>query len=341
MTLVKAAEQRIGPGMGAAKNEAVRADLASAGVEITPQIEAQIEAAVYDLPHTAAEITEEDKIIPGVVTHSTSYFPPETLSGNTAEAPKEAAASAVNSIASPAYAAAAEAPEEAPAAPRKLAEWKCIDISKHNGAVDFQAVKASGVDCVIIRAGISLTADPLFETYYVTAKKAGLHVGAYYYGYAATADAAHAEAKHFLSLLAGKAFDLPVYYDQEYEPAIKALTRELRTEIIRAFCSTVEAAGYFTGLYASVDWILNWINYGGIKQYTIWAAQHGPKCKLGKPYGIWQHHGNTYFDSAGRVTWPAGECPGVTTEVDCNTVYTPFWEIIRSKGLNGYMAGTE
>ena len=91
----------------------------------------------------------------------------------------------------------------------------CIDISTWQQNVDFNKVKAAGVTAVIIRGGFSETKDNQFENHYRGARAAGLKIGAYWYSYAYSVSEAEKEAKACISVLSGKSFDLPVYYDME------------------------------------------------------------------------------------------------------------------------------
>ena len=95
---------------------------------------------------------------------------------------------------------------------------KGIDVSKWQGKIDWQRVEASGIEFAIIRAGYGNSAnqkDSFFERNYLGAKTAGLHVGAYWYSYANSFREATLEAKAFQRVIAGKQFDMPVYFDME------------------------------------------------------------------------------------------------------------------------------
>ena len=202
-----------------------------------------------------------------------------------------------------------------------------IDVSKWQGRIDWAKVKASGVQFAIIRAGYGREVsqkDAYFEANYAGAKAAGLPVGAYWYSYATTTEGARAEARACLEVIRGKSFELPVWFDQEYEPSIKALTKQQRTDIIRAFCETLEAAGYYTGLYCSRDWLQNWLYPAQLKAYDIWVAAYGSSPgRVPLPYGMWQR------SSSGRVS-------GISGNVDLDTAYKDYPAIIKRAGLNGF-----
>ena len=111
-----------------------------------------------------------------------------------------------------------------------------IDVSKHQGKIDWPQVAASGVRFAILRAGYGNTAaqaDPYFAANYEGAKAAGLKVGAYWYSYASGPDDADSEAAACLQVLAGRKLDLPLFFDQEYEPAILSQTTAGRTACVQ------------------------------------------------------------------------------------------------------------
>ena len=121
---------------------------------------------------------------------------------------------------------------------------KGIDISHWNGDIDFNKVKASGIEFVIIKAGGSdrgFYTDPKFKDNYEKAKAAGLFVGAYYFvGKKFYGDLAGiADGKRFADILKGMQFEYPVYLDVETtDPRYK----ELATDAAIAFCKTLENA---------------------------------------------------------------------------------------------------
>lgn len=201
-----------------------------------------------------------------------------------------------------------------------------IDVSKHQGKIDWDAVKASGVQFAILRAGYGKYVsqkDATFEFNYAECKRVGLPVGAYWYSYAATVADVKAEMQAFLAAIKGKTFEYPVYFDQEYEPAIKALTNAKRTQLVQTALDTLQAAGYYAGLYASANWVNQWLNPAELTQYDLWAAQYGANCGAKLPFGIWQH------TSTGRVA-------GISGNVDCNRAYKDYPAIIKAAGLNGF-----
>ena len=161
-----------------------------------------------------------------------------------------------------------------------------IDVSKHQGVMPWATVKAAGVSHAMLRAGYgrySSQRDPQFDRNVEQCEANGVAWGAYWYSYATGVAEARQEAHVFLSIIAEKVAQghkptLPLAYDIEYEPGILALSNATRTEMVRAFLSEVEAAGYYGILYASTDFIRNRLNYKELAQYDVWCAQYGSRC---------------------------------------------------------------
>ena len=188
-----------------------------------------------------------------------------------------------------------------------------IDVSYHNGSIDWSRVKASGVEGAIIRCGygrdFTKYDDIKFRQNMDGAIAVGLKVGVYIYSYAKSVESAKSEAAHLLRLIKpykGK-IDLPIYLDLE-EPG----TENGAIERACAFGDIIEANNYPCGVYASVYW---WNTYlKGLNRFTKWVASWGKDD--GKPGNkpniencdLWQ------YTSRGRV-------PGISGVVDCNEAY--------------------
>lgn len=206
---------------------------------------------------------------------------------------------------------------------------KGIDVSKHNGSIDFNAVKASGVEFVIIRAGYGMydnQKDPKFEENYAGAKAAGLHVGAYWYSYAKSSREAEVEADVCLRVIGGKQFDFPIYFDIE-DPSQSGLGIENITNMVISFCDKVEKNGYFVGVYANTDWFTNRIDRARTDRFTKWLADYRSNYNTTLPRDIHQ------YTSSGAV-------PGISGRVDLNNCTRDFPSEILAAGLNGYSSGT-
>lgn len=182
-----------------------------------------------------------------------------------------------------------------------------IDVSYHEGAIDWCKVKNSGVQGVIIRCGYGRDFqkydDKLYKANIEGALAVGLKVGVYLYSYAKDNDAARSEAAHALRLIEPykDKITLPIYYDLE-EPGTEKGAKE-RAVI---FCETIKAKGYTVGVYANIDWWREYLN--GLEQYTKWVASWRSS---GKPENkpaisnmdLWQYYAYGTVDgiTPGRV----------------------------------------
>ena len=187
---------------------------------------------------------------------------------------------------------------------------KCIDVSTWQGSIDFNKVKSAGYDYVIIRAGYGKEKsqkDNMFETNYKKAKSAGLKVGAYWFSYAMSPSTATAEADACLSCIKGKKFELPVYYDMEYQPAMSTSNSNY-TKMAVNFCNKLKSNGFKSGVYSSAsvyDYLLNrtTLKNNGI---SIWNAEWYIKPSI--TCDVWQYSDN------GRIN-------GISTNVDLDYIY--------------------
>ena len=185
-----------------------------------------------------------------------------------------------------------------------------IDVSYCQTGVDYNKVKNSGIDAVIIRAGFgkeTYQKDSEFETHYKNAKKAGLAVGVYWYSYAYSVAEAKQEAKVCLACIKGKTLELPVYYDLE-ESGQTRLGMSALTNIAIAFCEAIKSGGYRAGVYSNLNWLNNYIDYERLRnKYSIWLAQWSSSPS--KICDIWQNADN------GRISGISGN---VDTDVIIN-----------------------
>lgn len=201
-----------------------------------------------------------------------------------------------------------------------------IDVSIHNGAIDWKKVKESGVKGAIIRCGYGRDMpkqdDANFKRNIEGAIAQGLKVGVYMYSYAQTEDSARSEAQHTLRLVNPykQHIALPIYYDLEENNCAQYAKRN--AEI---FGDIIEKAGYWCGVYSSSYW---WKNYlKGLDRFTKWVADWG--VNDGKPHkkptfsntDLWQ------YTSMGKVN-------GISGRVDCNEAYGKIADIINDNDNN-------
>ena len=213
---------------------------------------------------------------------------------------------------------------------------KILDASKYQPDIDYKAT-AEDCDGVILRAGITywgaqnMGVDPYFEKHYAGFKAVGCPVGAYYYSAADSIAVAEKEADYFLSLLKGKQFELPVYYDVENNQRQGGLSKELLTQIVDAFCSRVQAAGYYVGFYASTSWLKSKMDTVYLsKKYTLWKADYRTAYDKTIPCDMHQYTSTAKVSGIKKID-------GVQTGyVDMSNCYVDFEKIIKEKGLNGF-----
>ena len=210
--------------------------------------------------------------------------------------------------------------------------YNAIDVSKHQGKINWEAVKNAGVTHAMLRAGYGRyknQVDPQFERNSAECERLGIQYGVYWYSYASTPAEARQEARCCLAAIQGKHLCLPVAYDIEYEPCILRLTNAQRTALVQAFLSEIEAAGYYGILYASCNFIRNRLDYKALSKYDIWVAQYGSTCTCPLPYGIWQYSSRNALG-----------VPGYGTSLDCNRVYKDYEQLMIQAGLQGHTAPT-
>lgn len=183
-----------------------------------------------------------------------------------------------------------------------------VDISEHNGFIDFDQLK-NNVDFVIIRSSWGSFAEDLRARRNASeCERVGIPYGFYHYSYARNLREAQAEVNAFLNFVRQFHPSMPLYIDMEDADGWKAnnggVSWETSTAICRLFCDNVEAAGYWAGVYASLYWFQN---MGDLSRYTNWVAQwQVAACAV--PTDIWQ------FTSDGVVG-------GISGRVDSNYMY--------------------
>ena len=169
---------------------------------------------------------------------------------------------------------------------------KGVDVSEMNGSVDFQALKAAGIQFVLIRCGYGsdypFQDDACFAENVRKADTAGMPWGAYLYSYAKNADMAKSEAAHTLRVLNGRKPAYGVWYDVEDSQQAGC---DLAV-ICDTYCRAMEAAGLYVGIYSFLSWLRGKLGSPVLDKYDKWVADWDTSCGYGKPYGIWQFTDN-------------------------------------------------
>lgn len=192
-----------------------------------------------------------------------------------------------------------------------------VDVSTHQGLIDWQTVKDAGVEFAIIRAGYRGTTqgllyeDELFQDNLDGAKEAGLLVGVYFFSQAANGEEAAEEAEFVCALLDDAKLDLPVYYDWEEvsgQSRIPGAAEIPMTECAVAFCETIKAQGYEAGVYFNQTYGYDHLDLLALQDYSLWLAEYG-----NTPTFDYHFHCLQYTDS--------GIVDGIETEVDLNVFF--------------------
>lgn len=193
-----------------------------------------------------------------------------------------------------------------------------IDVSKWNGNIDWNAVKNSGINYVIIRCGYrgssagSLIADPKFTSNIKGATAAGLKVGVYFFTQAVDEREAVEEASMVLEQIKNYTISYPVFLDVEASGGrADKIDKATRTAVCKAFCQTIQNAGYNAGIYANKSWLNTKLDPGSLSAYKIWLAQYAASPTYTGRYDLWQYR------STGKVN-------GISGNVDMDLSYLGY-----------------
>lgn len=234
-----------------------------------------------------------------------------------------------------------------------------IDVSKWQNAkesggpyvaLDWTAIKASGVEFAILRAGNTgsktgdINKDPAFEMNYHDAKAAGVMVGAYYYSVATTEEKLDKEIDALLGWLEGKQFEYPIYIDIE-DSALLPMGKDALTSLCMRFVRQMREKGYFGAVYTNQSWLDEHLNRAALTEFCdIWFAhyvtpQHETadgiyvwnELLFGSPLSMWQYTDDGVIEGSNIQT----------SSVDMNYCYKDYPAIIKTYGLNGFAVGIE
>ena len=194
---------------------------------------------------------------------------------------------------------------------------KGIDVSSHQGRIDWKKVKDSGVEFVIIRAGFGQNdMDKYFIENIVGANTAGLKIGVYWFIYALNENDAIRNAEMFHNVIEPyrETITMNVFADYEYDSDDYAKrcgvvhTNAGRTSIVKVFLEYLKKRGWNVGNYANPDYIKN--KFDDLSQYPLWLAWYGAAEEKAKTYNPIMFQ----YTSTGSV-------PGITGNVDLNYFY--------------------
>lgn len=208
-----------------------------------------------------------------------------------------------------------------------------IDVSRWNKEIDWEKVKADGIEFAIIRCGYrgatsgSLVLDAMYEANIRGAIEAGIPVGVYFFTQATSEVEAVEEASMVISLIEDYDVDYPVFLDSESAGGngrADRLEAEERSRYHKAFLETIASAGYETGVYASKNWLNNRLDMTQLSQYKVWLAEYADAPTYEEYYDMWQ------YTSKGTVD-------GIETRVDLDLSFMNIdTSINHAKGAAGY-----
>ena len=188
-------------------------------------------------------------------------------------------------------------------------KWIGIDVSEHNGVLDWAAIKRAGIKFAIIRDGYGVShVDNQFKANMAGAIAQGLMIGVYHFSYALDAAGAKKEAAFCLKLLEPykDKIALPVYFDFEYDTVDYAakcgvtLGKSAFNSHAVAFCEAVTAAGYAPGVYYNKDYYNRMVDLNSVGGYSQWYAQYASAPSV-TSYDLWQYSSSyTIPGCAGR-----------------------------------------
>ena len=190
-----------------------------------------------------------------------------------------------------------------------------VDVSDHQGYIDWDAVAEDGIGFAMIRAGYrgateaELYQDDYFEYNLQFARAAGLECGVYFFSQAISEEEAREEAEFVLALLNGAELAYPVVFDYEQNAAgiesrIQGVGQKEATAIALAFCETIENAGYTAMIYGN-GYDLGIFDMDALSGYLLWYAEYGGYPSSRRPITLWQYSNN-------------GSVAGIETAVDLN-----------------------
>ena len=197
-----------------------------------------------------------------------------------------------------------------------------IDVSMHQGGIDWQAVAGSGIDFAVIRVGNrgstegKISLDEYFTDNMEGALAAGLKVGVYFFSQAISEEEAREEARFVLNWIRGYDLSYPVYFDWEpmaSDARTDGMDSVTLTACAKAFCSEIAAAGYRAGLYFNQSYGYQEFDLAELQEYTFWLASYSDTPDFRYHFDVWQYSAT-------------GSVPGIATDVDLNLSFTTFTE---------------
>lgn len=205
----------------------------------------------------------------------------------------------------------------------EVVSYKGIDVSKFQEKIDWKKVAEDGVQFAFIRVGNrgygtgTIVEDNSFKRNIKGATDSGIKVGVYFFSQAITEAEAIEEANYVLGKIAPYQVECPVVIDVEMisgdEGRMDALTAEERTKVTKAFCETIQNAGYKPMIYMNLEMAAVGLNLEELDAYEKWFAYYNPEMYFPYEYSVWQYS-------------EKGTVQGINGSVDLNISFKPIWE---------------
>ena len=169
---------------------------------------------------------------------------------------------------------------------------KGIDVSQHQSRIDWEKVKASGIDFAVIRCGYGMDQTNQDDVQWLQnvseCERLNIPYGVYLYSYADTVEKAKSEANHVIRLIKNRTLSYPVYYDLE-DNVLSKLSNSKLGQITEAFAGRLKANGYNSvGIYANKEWFERKLTDKIFQKYPKWVAQYNSVCSYSGNYAMWQ-----------------------------------------------------
>lgn len=192
-----------------------------------------------------------------------------------------------------------------------------IDVSSHNGNINWEKVKEAGIKGAMIRVGYrgygdaTIVEDDCFQKNIAGAKDAGLKVGVYFFSQATTPEEAIEEAEYVTKKIWGRGVTLPVAFDMEpFMGNERFINHDIKskTEMADAFLKVISKFGYEPILYGNPTWFTSDVDISKLTEYPVWLAHYTFSTEWPYAFRMWQ------FTSQGRVS-------GINGDVDLNLIF--------------------
>ena len=195
---------------------------------------------------------------------------------------------------------------------------KGIDISHHQGDIDFDSLKGN-IDFAMVRTSYgSFYEDKKYKQNIKGLERINVPYGFYHFSYATSVESAKKEAEGFINIIKKYNPTYPIVIDIEWSNRTENVRADTLISITDTICSMIEKAGYYAMIYANLDYFNNKLNDSRLDKYDKWLAEWKSNPTYKKSFGIWQYSSK-------------GQMPGINGNVDLNISYKDYPSIIKGK----------